>query len=142
MKIKSIHGVLAALLLTVGFSGCSQKITCVAPDNSEIRVDVLENGVNPKIVTNRWNPFSGAWYSAHPRTVSDGVIVASRTTPGLSEVFGAQRIELNGNENTVRVGENSFKCNGNVSELTTLIEEINRQKFQDRVRKVSSDRFY
>ncbi|MFA5215627.1 hypothetical protein [Sulfuricurvum sp.] len=136
------HMVVSTLLLASivsVFSGCAKSVTCRAPDNSEIRVSVLEDSLDPTIITYRWNPFIGGWFTGDVTSgkslLNDtNVITANMTAPAPFTIFGAKRITLNGDNDTVYLGEDSYTCNNDLSVLTTLIQKINRASTDDSLR--------
>jgi hypothetical protein len=133
-----IYGSFILASSLIFFSGCAKSVECKAPDNSKIRVSVLEDSTDPLIVTYRWNPFVGGWFTGD--VISDGdKAIANMSTPALFTIWGAQNIQLDGKNDKVILGEDSYKCNGDLSTLTLLIQKINRTKIDDRIRALQSD---
>lgn len=130
----------SALLLIVGivlFSGCAKSVTCTAQDNSELRVSVLEDSLDPMIVTYRWNPFFGGWFMDD--VIADkSTVTATMTQPALFTIWGSKRIIMDGEKDTVYLGEDAYKCNNNLSVLTKLVKKINQEKINDRLRALDS----
>jgi hypothetical protein len=144
MNKRIVIGSLFLVSIMSILSGCAKSVTCKSSDNSEIRVSVLEDSLDPMIVTNRWNPFVGSWFndditSGKPTSHSRNIITANMTTPAAFTILGAQRIILNGDDDTVYLGEDSYKCNNDLSVLTTLVKKINSAKMDDRIRHLEAD---
>lgn len=132
--------VIGTLLLAVSvglFSGCAKSVACTAKDSSQLRVSVLEDSVDPLIVTNRWNPLVGGWFN-NDVIESESKVTATMTTPALFTTFGSKRIILDGSNDMVYLGEDSYKCNNDLSVLTTLVKKINKAKMDDRSRALGS----
>lgn len=133
--------IISALLLGVSvslFSGCAKSVTCKSQDNSDLRVSVLEDSVDPLIVTYRWNPFIGGWFMDDVAT-DKSTVTATMTQPAIFTIWGSKRIVMDGEKDTVYLGEDSYKCNNDLSILTKLIEKINKAKIDDRLRSLNSD---
>lgn len=132
--------VIGMLLLAVGvglFSGCAKSVTCKSQDNSDLRVSVLEDSVDPLIVTYRWNPFIGGWFTDDVAT-DKSTVTATMTQPAIFTIWGSKRIVMDGEKDTVHLGEDTYKCNNDLSILTTLVKKINKAKMDDRLRALES----
>lgn len=137
MKKNIMMGALLLAIGTVLFSGCAKSVTCTAQDNSELRVSVLEDSIDPLIVTYRWNPFFGGWFMDD--VVADkSTVTATMTQPAIFTIWGSKRIIMDGEKDTVHLGEDAYKCNNDLSVLTTLVKKINKAKIEDRVRALDS----
>lgn len=53
-------------------------------------------------------------------------------------IWGSKRIVMDGKKDTVYLGEDAYKCNNDLSVLTTLVEKINQEKINDRLRALGS----
>jgi hypothetical protein len=128
--------IIGIMLITAGmvlFSGCAKSATCTGKDNSELRVSVLEDSTDPSIITYRWNPFIGGWFSDDV-VESDSRVTATMTAPAIFTIWGSKRIIMDGEKDTVYLGEDSYKCSGDLSILTKLVKKINKAKIDDRIR--------
>ncbi len=137
MKKNIMIGALLLAIGTVLFSGCAKSVTCTAQDNSELRVSVLEDSIDPLIVTYRWNPFFGGWFMDDV-AADKSTVTATMTQPALFTMWGSKRIVMDGKKDTVYLGEDAYKCNNDLSVLTTLVEKINQEKINDRLRALGS----
>jgi hypothetical protein len=137
MSKNIITGTILIAIGIVLFSGCAKSVTCTSQENSELRVSVLEDSIDPSIITYRWNPFIGAWFSEDVFE-SDSKVTANMTNPAIFTIFGAKRIIMDGEKDTVYLGEDSYKCSGDLSILTKLVKKINKAKIDDRLRALDS----
>ncbi|MDQ1268346.1 MAG: hypothetical protein QG560_989 [Campylobacterota bacterium] len=137
MSKKIIIGTMLVVAGIVLFSGCAKSATCKSQDNSELRVSVLEDSIDPSIVTYRWNPFIGGWFSDDV-VESDSRVTATMTAPAIFTIWGSKRIVMDGEKDTVYLGEDSYKCGGDLSILTKLVKKINKAKVDDRLRALES----
>lgn len=133
MSKNIIIGTILVVVSAILFSGCAKSVTCKSQDSSELRVSVLEDSVDPLIVTNRWNPFVGGWF-ADDVIESDSRVTATMTAPAVFTIWGSKRIIMDGEKDTVYLGEDSYKCGGDLSILTKLVKKINKAKIDDRLR--------
>lgn len=126
------------LVSIVGFSGCAKSTQCKMPDNSNVRISVLEDNLNTVIIRDRWNPIMEAVYSEDV-TVYGNVIIANRSEFSklhVNTVFMPLKIELDGDKKTVQLGEDKYACEEDILDIVQLVKKIEKEKVDKRIRSV------
>lgn len=136
-KIAGISIVCCTIL--VSFSGCATAIKCQAPDNSTVRISVLEDSDAPVLIRDRWNPLMQAVYD-DIITVDETKIIANRNFNDRihpNSIFQNQKLLLDAKNNKIDIGEGSYTCNPNeLQNIIHLVTKIKNEEIEKRKRKL------
>lgn len=124
-----------------GLSGCAKAVQCQAPDNSTVRISVLEDSKTPVIIRDRWNPFMEAVYSERIK-INGNTVYAERSEVSklhINTPFTNQTMKLDGSNDTVEIGEGKYTCGGTLMEVINLVKKVEKSEIDSRKRALGMD---